>query len=498
MSYRWLLTAALVAANLSSSAARAQSELNSSPARTKSHEIRPAAFTSESAAESASVRLEAVKVQALPQGIEFEIKTSSAVKPVLTAIPDPNRLVIDFPNTVSAYPENHIAVDRDGVKAVRIGVQPVLPPVTRVVLDLERPRNYQMANQGNTVTLKLDDAIAADYAPPDPGAEKNQASSNFAKGSAGPNAASLIEVHGGADPTGSSNKTSLTHEVPTTAPSASSAANGSMEMAPAAGQTQPAAAKPVSAGISPAPPLLAPATPVGPKPTSAPAVKNDPPSDVKSRPASTQPLAPAAVPATSTANASTGTAQPASSEVASLRTDPDLSKPAMKPATAETPADQYVIGEQDVLAITVWKEPELSGVVVVRPDGIITVPLVNEVKVVGLTPEQLQALLTEKLKPFVNVPQVTVTVRQINSRNVYLIGQAAREGAFPINSSTTILQLIAQAGGLRDFAKRKGIYVIRKLGEKQIRYSFNYDDVIRGKNTKQNIVLQPGDLVVVP
>ena len=170
----------------------------------------------------------------------------------------------------------------------------------------------------------------------------------------------------------------------------------------------------------------------------------------------------------------------------------------MKPATAETPADQYVIGEQDVLAITVWKEPELSGVVVVRPDGIITVPLVNEVKVVGLTPEQLQALLTEKLKPFVNVPQVTVTVRQINSRNVYLIGQAAREGAFPINSSTTILQLIAQAGGLRDFAKRKGIYVIRKLGEKQIRYSFNYDDVIRGKNTKQNIVLQPGDLVVVP
>jgi len=117
---------------------------------------------------------------------------------------------------------------------------------------------------------------------------------------------------------------------------------------------------------------------------------------------------------------------------------------------------------------------------------------------VGLTTVQLQALLTEKLKPFVNVPQVTVTARQINSRNVYLIGEAAREGSFPINSSTTILQLIAQAGGLKDFAKRKKIYVIRKLGEKQARYSFNYDDVIRGKNTKQNIVLQPGDVVVVP
>jgi polysaccharide export outer membrane protein len=160
--------------------------------------------------------------------------------------------------------------------------------------------------------------------------------------------------------------------------------------------------------------------------------------------------------------------------------------------------DEYVIGEQDQLTITVWKEPEFSGPVAVRPDGKITVPLLNEVKASGLTPSQLQTLLTEKLKPFLNVPQVTVAVRQINSRNVYLIGEVSREGTFPINSSTTVLQLIAEAGGLKDFARRKGIYVLRNEQGKQVRLRFNYDEVIRGKNNQQNIVLQPGDTVVVP
>jgi polysaccharide export outer membrane protein len=160
--------------------------------------------------------------------------------------------------------------------------------------------------------------------------------------------------------------------------------------------------------------------------------------------------------------------------------------------------DEYVIGEQDQLAITVWKEPELSSTVVVRPDGKITVPLINELKVVGLTPSQLQTLLMEKLQPFLSVPQVTVMVRQINSRNVYLIGEVSKEGMFPLSGSITVLQLIAQAGGLKDFAKHKGIYVLRNEQGKQVRLRFNYDDVIRGKNNQQNIVLQPGDTVVVP
>jgi len=135
---------------------------------------------------------------------------------------------------------------------------------------------------------------------------------------------------------------------------------------------------------------------------------------------------------------------------------------------------------------------------VVRPDGKITVPLVGEIKVVGMTPVQLQSVLAEKLKPFINVPQVTVAVAEIRSRKVYLIGHAGREGPFMINSSTTVLQIIAQAGGLKDFAKRKKIYILRQQGKDQVRFPFNYDDVIRGKHVEQNILLEPGDTIVVP
>jgi len=159
----------------------------------------------------------------------------------------------------------------------------------------------------------------------------------------------------------------------------------------------------------------------------------------------------------------------------------------------------YVIGAQDSLMITVWKEKEISGAVVVRPDGKITVPLVGEIAVVGLTPVQVQSMLAEKLKPFVTVPAVSVAVTGIVSRKVYLIGKVAREGMFNINSATTVLQLIAQAGGLKDFAKRKKIYILRQqLGGGQLYLPFNYDNAIRGKYPEQNILLQPGDTVVVP
>jgi polysaccharide export outer membrane protein len=158
----------------------------------------------------------------------------------------------------------------------------------------------------------------------------------------------------------------------------------------------------------------------------------------------------------------------------------------------------YIIGEQDALVITVWKEKEISGGVVVRPDGKITVPLVGEIKVVGMTPVQLQSVLMEKLKPFVTVPQVTVAVTEIRSRKIYLIGHAAREGPFTINGTTSVLQIIAQAGGLKDFAKRKKIYILRQHGTEQTRFDFNYDQVIKGQHIEQNILLEPGDTIVVP
>ena len=161
-------------------------------------------------------------------------------------------------------------------------------------------------------------------------------------------------------------------------------------------------------------------------------------------------------------------------------------------------ASSYRIGEQDLLAITVWREPELSGTVMVRPDGKITLPLLNDVNASGLTPDELKNTLTEKLRPFVNVPQVTVAVREINSRKVYIIGQVGREGSYRINSTTTVLQIIAEAGGLREFANRKGIYVLRNDNGNQTRLSFNYENVIRGKDTHQNILVRPGDTIVVP
>jgi len=158
----------------------------------------------------------------------------------------------------------------------------------------------------------------------------------------------------------------------------------------------------------------------------------------------------------------------------------------------------YTIGEQDVLDIDVWKEKEISETVVVRPDGKIAIPLVNEIYVVGMTPRQLQELLAQKLEPFVTVPQVTVSVREIHSRKVYVTGQVAHPGVLHINSTTTVYEIISEAGGLKDFAKRKKIYVLRKADGKEIRIPFNYDAFIKGHPDGKDIVLQPGDSVVVP
>jgi len=156
----------------------------------------------------------------------------------------------------------------------------------------------------------------------------------------------------------------------------------------------------------------------------------------------------------------------------------------------------YRIGVEDELQISVWHEPELSTTVVVRPDGKITIPLLNDVAVVGLRPDELQIALAGKLKPFVNEPQVTVIARNIRSRKVYLVGQANRQGTFPLNDSMTVLELIANAGGLNPFAKSGSIYVLRPQNGQKTRIPFNYKKALSGKG--ENITLMPGDVVVVP
>jgi polysaccharide export outer membrane protein len=168
---------------------------------------------------------------------------------------------------------------------------------------------------------------------------------------------------------------------------------------------------------------------------------------------------------------------------------------AAKPATDDP---NYMIGAQDVLDISVWKEPEVSRTVPVRPDGKISLPLLNDVQAAGLTPSQLAAQLTESLKKFVANPQVTVIVTTINSQRVYIMGEVIRAGAYPLLPGMTVLQGLSSAGGFTQFANLKKIYVLRQENGKQVKLPFNYKEVVGGKNPDQNITLKAGDTIVVP
>jgi polysaccharide export outer membrane protein len=182
----------------------------------------------------------------------------------------------------------------------------------------------------------------------------------------------------------------------------------------------------------------------------------------------------------------------------SATTDPDAGKSTQaSPAMVDTdPA--YKIGPQDVLRIDVWKEPEISRAVPVRPDGKITLPLLNDVQAAGLTPQQLAAKISEGLKKFITSPQVTVGVTEINSRKIFVNGEVSRPGAFPLLPNMTILQALSSSGGFTQFARLKNIYVLRMEDGKQVKHMFNYKDAVSGKNIEQNIILQGGDIIVVP
>jgi len=165
---------------------------------------------------------------------------------------------------------------------------------------------------------------------------------------------------------------------------------------------------------------------------------------------------------------------------------------------AATDDPNYIIGPQDVVDISVWKEPELSRNVPVRPDGKITLPLLNDVQAAGLTPGQLAAAITEGLKKFETAPQVTVIVATIKSQRFYILGESGKPGAYDLLPNMTVLQAISSGGGFTQFAKRTKIYVLRQENGKQVKYPFNYKEVIAGKNVEQNIIIKAGDTIVVP
>lgn len=161
--------------------------------------------------------------------------------------------------------------------------------------------------------------------------------------------------------------------------------------------------------------------------------------------------------------------------------------------------DTYVIGVDDVLAINVWKEPDVSRTVPVRSDGKISLPLAGEVQASGETPLQLEKLLATKLQSFISEPEVTVIVSEVKSQKFNILGMVSKPGSFPLTNSATVLDAIALAGGFRDFAKQKSIYILRQNPDgSQSRLPFNYKEVIKGKDSAQNIKLQPRDTIVVP
>lgn len=173
----------------------------------------------------------------------------------------------------------------------------------------------------------------------------------------------------------------------------------------------------------------------------------------------------------------------------------DANNTAAKAATSDP---NYVIGGQDVLDVSVWKEAELTRSVPVRPDGKISLPLLNDVQAAGLTPTQLAEQIRESLKKYVTDPQVTVIVTQINSQRIYILGEVTRAGAYPLLPNMTILQGLSSAGGFTQFANMKKIYMFRTENGKQVRFPFNYKDVINGKSQDENVVLKAGDTIVVP
>ena len=161
------------------------------------------------------------------------------------------------------------------------------------------------------------------------------------------------------------------------------------------------------------------------------------------------------------------------------------------------PAD-YVVGPEDVIGVMFWRDTEMSGDVTVRPDGMITLQLLGDLKAAGLTPDQLRDLIKKTASKLIEDPSVTVIVKSINSRKIFITGQVATPGEFPLVAPRTVMQLIALAGGLTEYADSKNIRIVRTDGARTVSFKFNYKDVSKGTKLEQNIQLKPGDTVIVP
>jgi polysaccharide export outer membrane protein len=178
---------------------------------------------------------------------------------------------------------------------------------------------------------------------------------------------------------------------------------------------------------------------------------------------------------------------------------PDTSKASSSSRpTGVVPPSGYVIGPEDVLTVLFWRDKDMSAEAVVRPDGKITLPLLNEVQAAGLTPEQLRNSLTEQATRYLEDPSVTVVVKQINSLKVFVTGEVGKPGVYAMTAPLTVIQLLAMAGGVNEYAKKDKIVIMRTESGRQMIYPFNYEAVTKRSNMRQNILLKPGDTIIVP
>ncbi|MDP3939978.1 MAG: polysaccharide biosynthesis/export family protein [Deltaproteobacteria bacterium] len=168
------------------------------------------------------------------------------------------------------------------------------------------------------------------------------------------------------------------------------------------------------------------------------------------------------------------------------------------PPSVMAVADEYRVGPSDVLSVSVWKQPDLTlGLTPIRPDGKISLPLLGDIDVEGLTALEINEVITERLKEFVSDPEVTVAVVQVNYPVVFLIGEINRPGPIPIRQNTTMLQVISMAGGFTPFADKDDVHIIRREGDMEYRIRFDYDEALKGKATKPTLYVKPGDVIVV-
>jgi polysaccharide export outer membrane protein len=209
---------------------------------------------------------------------------------------------------------------------------------------------------------------------------------------------------------------------------------------------------------------------------------------------------PQAQPASRPAQSKPAPSKPATPTQPAPSSGGNAARPGVPPGTdgGITPPADYVIGADDQLKIVFWRDDSLSGDVVVRPDGKISLTLLNDIQAAGLTPNQLRESLVQAAARYVTDPSVTVIVRSINSRKVYVTGQVNKPGPFLLNDNMTVLQMLAVAGGLQEWADADHILVMRTEQGQTKSYKFNYKDVRKGKNLQQNILLRPGDTIVVP